>query len=188
MTEKAIFLDRDGTIIVERAYISKEEEVKLLEGAAEGIKLLKKLGFMVIVITNQSGIARGFFTIEDFEKVNQRMLELLRIKGADLDGIYFCPHLKGGIVSKYNIECECRKPKPGLIFKAVVKHNISLAKSFLIGDDIKDLLAGKNAGMRTILVLTGYGREAIKDKGTLLFADYVAKNLAEAAEWIGGGL
>ncbi|RKY88557.1 D-glycero-beta-D-manno-heptose-1,7-bisphosphate 7-phosphatase [candidate division KSB1 bacterium] len=181
-----VFLDRDGTINVEAGYIYRVEDFKLYEFSAEAIKRLNKLGLRTVVVTNQSGVARGFFDEKFVEKVNRKMIKLLNKGGASIDGIYYCPHLPQGKVKKYAIDCDCRKPKTGMIVKAASDLNIDLKKSFIIGDRVSDFLPGKELNMTTILVLTGYGEETYKDickKGNEK-PDYVAKNLLEAVNYI----
>ncbi len=166
----AIFLDRDGTIIEDRDYCSDPKDVKIFPGAPEALRRLKSKGFKLIVITNQSGIGRGFFTREQYRAVEA---ELLRQLGDDLiDATYFCPDVPGQPSS-------CRKPAPGMIIEATREHHIDLARSFLIGDKESDAECGRNAGVRTIRVRTGLDRETINS-----VADWVAEDLPEAVEII----
>ncbi len=159
MKNQAVFLDRDGTVIRDREYLADPAGVELLKGAAAGIKALRQAGFMVIVATNQSGVARGFFTEQDIKRVNERMQELLAVEGAGLDGIYYCPHYPEGKVQEYVKVCYCRKPGPDMLFTAAQERNVDLFKSWVIGDKPTDIEFGFKQGLRTILVLTGYGRE-----------------------------
>ena len=154
--QKAIFLDRDGTINEYRGFVRSTDEFELIPGVAKAIKRLNDTGFLVIVITNQPVIARGETTIEELNEIHNKMETLLGDEGAYLDAIYYCPHHphKGyeGEIPELKIECECRKPKPGLILQAANDYNINLEESYMIGDTENDILAGYNAGCKTILV------------------------------------
>ncbi len=160
-TEKspAVFLDRDGTIIFDKNYLSSPEQVKVYSYAAGSINKLREAGFKIIVVTNQSGIARGMFTEKDLVKVHKRFISLLKEQGAKIDGLYYCPHLGD--------ECMCRKPKTGMVLRAAKEHNIDLKKSYTVGDSVRDYLLGYNMGGKGILVLTGHGKKQqrkIKDE------------------------
>lgn len=179
----AIFLDRDGTINEDVNFLSKPEQLILIDGSAEAIKEANELGLKVIVFTNQSGIARGYFTEDDLHKVHKRLDELLAQKGAKIDAYYYCPHHPVEGNGEYKVECECRKPKDGMLQRASREQNIDLKKSFVIGDRCIDVQAGKTAGATTILVLTGYGRDEYKKcKDENFEPDFVAENLKEAIE------
>ncbi|MBN1595483.1 HAD family hydrolase [candidate division FCPU426 bacterium] len=185
MGRKAVFLDRDGTIIREAEYLSDPAGVELLPGAAEGIRRLQAAGFFIIVTSNQSGVARGFFREEDVQAVNARMQELLRARDAGVDAVYYCPHWQDGVVAGYARECECRKPKPGMLYRAVREHGVDLAASWVVGDKQTDIDFGREAGVRSILVLTGYGmktRAQWPQAGGM--PEHVAQDLYEAAELI----
>jgi len=153
---KAIFLDRDGTINYDGGNISKIEDFRLLPKTAEAIKLINTSEYLAVVVTNQPVVAKGFCSISDVEKIHKKMETLLGIKGAKLDAIYFCPHHPDrgypGENPKYKIKCGCRKPKIGLLKKAQKDLNIDLSKSWIIGDSERDITAGKNAGIRKILI------------------------------------
>jgi len=179
----AIFLDRDGTINEDVNFLSSPEQIVLIENSAEAIKEANELGLKVIVFTNQSGIARGYFTEEDLHRIHKRLDELLAEKGAKVDAYYYCPHHPTEGNGEYKVECECRKPKDGMLRRASREQNIDLKKSFVIGDRCVDIQAGKTAGATTILVLTGYGKEEYeKCKSENLEPDFVAENLEEAIE------
>ena len=156
--QKAIFLDRDGTINKYVGFLRKEEEFELLPGVAEAIKIINKSGYLAIVVTNQPVIARGEVTFEGLETIHNKMETLLGKKGAYLDGIYFCPHHPHsgyeGEVKELKIECECRKPKPGMLLKAAEDLNIDLSQSYVVGDGENDIKAGKAAGCKTVLLNT----------------------------------
>lgn len=174
MTYRAVFLDRDGTINEEVGYLGDPDKLVLIEGAGRALKKLKEAGFKLIVVSNQSGAERGFFTVEDVEKVNQRLIELLREEGVVLDAIYYCPHL----------DCDCRKPNTGMIKKAQQEHNVDPRVSYVIGDKATDMKLAKNAGAIGIMVMTGFG---IGEKNRLEadFAPaYYAQDISDAVRWI----
>lgn len=154
--QKAVFLDRDGTINKYVGFLTDIDDFELLPGAAEAIRTINESGYLVIVITNQPVIARGEVSFEQLQEIHNKMETLLGQEGAYLDGIYFCPHHpdKGfeGEVPELKIDCECRKPKPGLLYKAAVDFNIDLEQSWMVGDGKNDILAGKNAGCQTALI------------------------------------
>ena len=154
--QKAIFLDRDGTINKYVGFLRKVEEFELIDGVADAVKKINQSGYLAIVVTNQPVIARGEVTFSQLECIHNKMETLLGREGAYLDGIYFCPHHphKGyeGEVVELKIECDCRKPKPGMLLKAAEKYNIDLSQSYMIGDGENDIKAGKAAGCRTVLL------------------------------------
>lgn len=181
-----VFLDRDGTVIEEANYLSDLARLALLPGAADAIRLINKEGIKAIMITNQAGVAKGYFP-EGFVGEVHKILELLlEDKGAHLDAIYYCPHHPEGIIEEYRIICECRKPKPGMIKEAANKLNIDLSRSYVVGDRAIDIQLANNIGAKGILVLTGYGdmeQELLKD-GTNGRATYIAADIYSAVEWI----
>lgn len=138
LKNKAIFLDRDGTINVEKHYLYQVEEFEFLPGIIEGLKMLQDAGYILIVITNQSGIGRGYYTEEDFNKLNNWMLDTLELKGVHISKVYYCPHLSDAIIDKYRVKCDCRKPRLGLFYQAVKDFNIDLSLSYSIGDKLRD--------------------------------------------------
>ena len=155
---QACFFDRDGVIIEEADYISDPSLVRLCPFAGDAIRAMHDAGRLVIVVSNQSGIARGYFTEADLRAVEARMNELLAEAGVKIDAAYYCFHHKKGIVPEYAIDCDCRKPKPGMLLRAAKDLDIDLAASFMIGDKESDLEAGLNAGCRGVaLVRTGHG-------------------------------
>ena len=164
---KAVFLDRDGTIIADRGYLKNPDDVELLPGAADGMLRLRKAGFSLVLITNQSGIGRGYFSQATVEKQHQRLAALLAQAGVALDDLRLCPHVP-------DANCDCRKPSPKLLQDAADKLKIDLNRSFMIGDKPSDIAAGRNAGCRTVLV------GPRKDDT----ANYCAPDLARAADVI----
>lgn len=164
--QKAIFLDRDGTINKYVGFLRKEEEFELIDGVAEAVKKINQSGFLAIVVTNQPVIARGEVSFEGLETIHNKMEMLLGKEGAYLDGIYFCPHHPHsgyeGEVKELKIDCDCRKPKPGMLLKAAEDFNIDLSQSYMVGDGENDIKAGKAAGCKTVLVI-GEGTDQKKE-------------------------
>lgn len=163
MVRRAVFLDRDGTINEERDYLWRIEEFSFIDGAVEAIRLLKGAGYLVVVVTNQSGIGRGFYDENDLESLHGHMQAELEREGAGVDACYYCPHHPHHGVGSYAIECNCRKPLPGMLLQAAAELDIDLTASWMIGDKKADMDAGMAAGCRTILVRTGYGAAAAAD-------------------------
>lgn len=149
---KAVFLDRDGTINVEKHYLYKIEDFEFLPGVIEGLKLLQEAGYLLIVITNQSGIGRGYYSEEDFNILNHWMLETLEENGVTVNAVYYCPHLPDAQVEKYRKECECRKPKLGMFLQAIEDFEIDLNKSYAIGDKIRDCAICKESSCCGFLI------------------------------------
>jgi len=149
---RAVFLDRDGTLNVDTGYVSEPQAVRLIPGAAQGAALLAAGGYLLVVTSNQSGIARGLLSEEQANAVDRRVLQLLREHGVAIDHVYRCPHLPAGTVAKFAIECDCRKPKPGLLTRAARELGIDLARSWVVGDRVRDIQAGLAAGCRTVAV------------------------------------
>jgi len=177
MTEKkkAIFLDRDGVINKEVSYLSNPNDFEFIEGSIEALKILKQKGFLIIIITNQAGIARGFFTEETLEAIHSKMIRILKQNNIELDDIYYCPHHPD-----FTGLCDCRKPNTGMLLKAQLEYNIDLTNSYIVGDTLNDIQTGKAARCKTVLVLTGYGKEEQKNIGTII-PDMIFKNLKEFA-------
>ena len=177
--KKAIFLDRDGTINVEKDYIYKSEDLVFEEGTIEALKILKNLGYILIVVSNQSGIARGYFTEEDLNIFNNNMNEILKKNGVEITEFYCCPHHPDGI-GEYKKVCECRKPNNKMIEDAIKKYNIDREKSYMIGDKTSDIGAGIKSNLKTVLVKTGYGLKDMEkiDKNETL----VCENLKDFSE------
>ncbi len=185
---RAVFLDRDGTLNVEKGYICDIDAIELYPGAARAVRLLNDAGILAILVTNQTGAARGFYTIEHVHALNRRVAELLmREAGARLDGLYFCPHYTDGIVAEFTMVCDCRKPAPGMILRAARDFpDIDLAASFVVGDKATDITFARNAGCRGILVRTGYGDQVLVGEYQLLEAqpEKVCADIVEAVAYI----
>lgn len=157
----AVFLDRDGTINVEKDYLYRIEDFEFIEGAPGAIKRLRDAGYLVVVVTNQSGVARGYYTLEDVAVLHRHIQQKLSALGTAIDAFYTCPHHPTAGLGKFRQNCDCRKGAPGLLFRAAAEHHIDLARSFMVGDKRADMEAGRRAGCTPLMVLTGYGaREA----------------------------
>ena len=154
---RAVFLDRDGTINVEKNYLHKIEDFEFIPGAPEAIKRLKDAGFLVIVVSNQSGIGRGYFDEDAVEQLQLHIQDELARLGTSIDAFYFCPHHPDEGLGEYKVVCDCRKGQPGMLLQAAREHDIDLQQSFMVGDKLADIEAGESAGCQSILVLTGYG-------------------------------
>ena len=149
---RAVFLDKDGTLIEDKSYNVNPADMHLTFGAADGLRMMHDLGYRLIVISNQSGVARGYFTEAALEQVEWRLRELLAEIRIPLDGFYYCPHHPDGVIAEYAVTCDCRKPAPGMLFRAAHEHSIDLKISWVIGDILDDVQAGKRAGCRAILI------------------------------------
>ncbi len=156
----AVFLDRDGTINEEVGYLDCLEKLHLIPGAAEAIRLINESGMKAVVVTNQSGVARGIFDEAFVDTVHRRLQEMLAVEGASLDGVYFCPHHPTEGRGSYLRSCDCRKPTPGLLLRAAEELSLDPERSTMVGDTLKDIEAATRIGARGILVRTGYGTEA----------------------------
>jgi histidinol-phosphate phosphatase family protein len=182
VTDRAVFLDKDGTLIEDVPYNVDPAQIRLTPGAVEGLRLLRGAGFRLIVVSNQSGVARGYFPEAALAGVEAKLRELLAAGGAALDGFYYCPHHPGGSVAAYAVACDCRKPLPGLLLRAADDHGIDLARSWLVGDILNDVEAGRRAGCHTVLLDNGHETEWVFSD--LRRPDRVAADLAEAARVI----
>jgi len=173
---KAVFMDRDGTLTGHAHYLSDPNELRIPKSSINALRLLKDSEFKVIVVTNQSGIGRGYFTKDILDEIHGRMFDIIEGEGLRVDALYYCPHIP-------DENCSCRKPKPGLIEQAMKEHDIDPHGSFMVGDQSTDILAGQRAGLSTILVKTGYaGGDGILS----VPADFVASDLFEAVKLILG--
>lgn len=181
----AVFLDRDGTLIEEAEYLSKVEDLRVFEQTFEAVKTLNSHNIPAIVVTNQSGVARGYFDEKNVHTINSELSRILEVKGAHIDAYYYCPHHTKGTMEEYTIECDCRKPLAGMIRQAVKDFdNLDVQSSYVIGDKVVDLDLAKNAGCKGILVKTGYGRKLYEENGEALGASFVAETIKEAVDWI----
>jgi D,D-heptose 1,7-bisphosphate phosphatase len=184
-SQYAVFLDRDGTITHEVGYVDDLAKFHLMSRSAEAIRDLNRLGVKVIVVTNQSGVARGFFPESHVQAVHQRLQEMLTAEGGRLDAIYYCPHHPTEGRGPYTYACDCRKPEPGLLHRAATEHGIRLTDSFVVGDKLSDMGLAHRVGAKGILVLTGYGKEEQKKmQSPEETPDFVADDLLSAVRWI----
>jgi D-glycero-D-manno-heptose 1,7-bisphosphate phosphatase len=186
MKRPAVFLDRDGTINEQMGYINHLSRFVILPGVAEAIRLLNENGILVIIVSNQSGVARGYFPIALVHEVHKYLRETLRQKRAVIDRILFCPHYHRGSVPAYSCDCECRKPKTGLIDAACAEFDIDLPNSYVVGDRHTDIELAHRAGLKGIMVKTGYGMGDIEyvlprvSRGP----DHIARDLLDAVHWL----
>jgi len=181
-------MDRDGTLTEEVGYVNHPQRLRLLPRSAQAVRRLNSAGIAAVVVTNQAGLARGYFSEAVLSAVNAELAARLEEAGAHLDGLYVCPHHPTEGAPPYRMICECRKPKPGLLLRAAADHALDLRRSTLVGDKASDLAAARAVGARGVLVLTGYGlgeweyRRASFD----VEPDHVAPDLLDAVEWVLG--
>ncbi len=182
MMSPAVFLDKDGTLIENVPYNVDPALIRLTPNADAGLRLLRDAGYRLVVISNQSGIARGYFEEDALGPVREKLAELLSELGVKLDGFYYCPHHPKGVVAELSIECDCRKPRAGLLLLAARDLNVDLARSWLIGDILDDVEAGNDAGCRTVLIDSGSETEWRVTPSR--WPSHIARDLARAAEHI----
>ena len=185
---RAVFLDRDGTVTEEVGYLTDLKALTLIPGAASAIRQLNEAGFKVILVTNQSGVARGLFPESLVHEAHARLAQMLEEEGARLDGVYYCPHHPKAGNLPYTMACDCRKPGTGLVDRAVKELDINVSHSFMVGDKWSDVELGQRAGMKSVLVNTGF---AVDDTGNkrpdhVKDPNFTASNLTETVEWILG--
>jgi D-glycero-D-manno-heptose 1,7-bisphosphate phosphatase len=181
----AVFLDRDGTVVEEEGFLCRAEDVRLIPGAGKALHRLNSRGILVCIVTNQSGIARGFFSEADLEPIHARMLADLRKDGAWIDRIVWCPHHPTEGLPPYKADCECRKPRPGMIFRLADAFGVDPARSFVIGDRVSDVELGNGVGAQSVLVLTGYGNTALTEATRAgVKIDHVAPSIVEAVDFV----
>jgi D-glycero-D-manno-heptose 1,7-bisphosphate phosphatase len=181
--KKAVFLDRDGTINVEKDYLYRAEDFQFIDGVPQAIRRLKDAGYLVVVVTNQSGVARGYFSREDVDVLHCHLQSELSRVGTSIDAFYFCPHHPQKGVGELRVDCDCRKGRPGLLLQAAADLSIDLKRSFMVGDKVADIEAGCAAGCLSILVRTGYGDGEV-DKALLVGAGAVVDDLPKAVDFI----
>jgi len=185
----AVFLDRDGTVNEEVEYLTSPRDLRLIPRSAEAIRMANGLGLRVLIVTNQSGVARGLLTEQQLDDIHRSLTEKLAAEGANVDRIYYCPHHPGEGPPPYRGECDCRKPGTGMIRQAVDEFGIDPTLSYVIGDRTVDVDMARNAGAHAILVLTGYGRaeQALCERDGIPL-DYVAENLYDAMTYVSRNL
>lgn len=176
---KAVFFDRDGVINVEKNYLHLESDFSFVSGAVEALKLFKGSGYAIFIITNQAGIGRGYFSEDDYFGLTQYYLSLLKEEGVEVEKVYFCPHHPVFGLERYKVDCECRKPNPGMINQAVLEFGVDLSNSLLFGDKVSDIAAGRNAGVgKCFLVRSGHPLSHEDE----LIADGIFDNIFEYAK------
>jgi D,D-heptose 1,7-bisphosphate phosphatase len=179
---KAVFLDKDGTLIPDVPYNVDPDLITLHDGVIQGLQILKTKGYIFVVISNQAGVARGYFKYSELEKVKDKLNLLLNKEGIEVEGYYFCPHHPAGKVPEYTIACDCRKPEPGMILKAAKDLQIDPEQSWMIGDILNDVEAGNRAGCKTILLDTGNETEWVE--GPSRKPTFIASDFLQAARFI----
>ena len=183
----AVFLDRDGTLIEEVGHLSAIEQIAVFPWTADALRRLHDAGFKLVIVSNQAGVARGFFDEAFVELANATLVGHLTAKGVTIDGVYYCPHHPEGTVERYRVVCECRKPRPGMIRRAVEELGLDPSRSFVIGDRWLDVELAEQAGAQGILVRTGHGAvEAALPAPDRLASPVIVSTLAEAVDWILG--
>jgi D-glycero-D-manno-heptose 1,7-bisphosphate phosphatase len=181
---RAVFLDRDGTLIEEVGYLDRLDRMRLFPESIDALRLLQRAGFRLIIATNQSGIAQGLFTETFVRDLHHHLTELLARGGVKLDGVYYCPHHPEAKLEQYREVCDCRKPGAGLLRQAERDMDLDLARSYMIGDRWRDLQAGQAVGTAAVLMRTGYGASEEANPLPGARADATVDNLAAAASWI----
>ena len=179
-----VFLDRDGTLIEEVGYLSHLDRIVLYPWSIESVKLLNRAGFKVVVVTNQAGVARGLFDEDFIDEAHRFLDQKFGDGGATIDKFYYCPHHPEASVEAYRCECDCRKPKAGMLWKAAQELQLELSHSFVIGDRLSDLRLGPAVGAKSVLVRTGYGETTARELTDDFEVDYTAPELMTAVAWI----
>lgn len=179
--KRCIFFDRDGTVCEEKEYLDDYRKMVIYPFAIEAFKIFKEKGYNIFIITNQSGVARGKFTILEAERQKKHLLDYFLKVNIVIDGYFYCPHHKEGVIKEYAIDCDCRKPKIGLIKQAIPLNNIDKDNSFMVGDKLIDLELAKNIGIKGVLVLTGYGLSELKKAKEAKMEFIVAKDILDMA-------
>jgi D-glycero-D-manno-heptose 1,7-bisphosphate phosphatase len=181
---RAVFLDRDGTLIEESGYLDRLERLEFFPFSVDAVRVLNRAGFVTVIITNQAGIARGIVRESFVAEAHRHIADRVEAGGAKIDAFYYCPHHSDGVIEQYRTACDCRKPQPGLLRRAAKDLDLDLARSFAVGDRWHDVAAGQAVGARGVLVRTGIGlaEEAAPQAGTVPAA--VVDNLMDAAAWI----
>lgn len=178
MIQPAVFLDRDGVLTREMSYVAALDQLEIFSYTAECVAKIKDNGYLTIVITNQSGVARGLLSEEELRKMNRYLM-----KETGVDAVYYCPHYEQGIIPGYAKKCNCRKPQTGMIESACKDFHIDLSKSYMIGDRASDILTGQKAGIKTILLESGYGSAKLEEQVT---PDYILNDLRDVADLLSG--
>jgi D-glycero-D-manno-heptose 1,7-bisphosphate phosphatase len=180
----AVFLDRDGTLNIDAGYLDRKERLMLFPWSLDSVRLLRRAGYAVVVVTNQSGVGRGMIEESFVEEVHQIIQSRLVDIGEKLDGHYYCPHEPSASIEAFRVDCDCRKPKPGLVTRAARDLGLDVERSIVVGDKWSDIGLAKQTGARGVLVRTGYGRSQEKNRQEGLSADAVVDTLMDAVNWI----
>ena len=184
-TRQAVFLDRDGTMIHDMGYLRRLEDLRWFPWSIDAIRMLNRAGFAVCVTTNQGGIGKGLYDEAFVERTHAEMSATLAASGGRIDGWFYCPHHPRAVDPALRLECDCRKPRPGMIHQAAKQFDLDLSRSFVVGDKMADVGLGNAVGAQSILVKTGYGQTEVSlHNGEVPGAAYVAETLAEAVSWI----
>ncbi|MCX5906621.1 MAG: D-glycero-beta-D-manno-heptose 1,7-bisphosphate 7-phosphatase [Deltaproteobacteria bacterium] len=182
---RAVFLDRDGTVCEEVGYLSSVEQLRLIPRAGKAIRKLNQLGYRIVIITNQSGVARGLFSESRLQEIHDELKRQLTEEGARIDGIYYCPHHPTDGAAPYLTDCQCRKPHPGLLLQAAADLKIDLKDSYMVGDHFSDVACGQSVGATSVLVRTGHGEGVLAQRDQWPESPaFIARDLWEAVEWI----
>jgi len=184
MSRAAVFLDRDGTMIEDVGYLNRVEDLRVFPWTVDAIRSLNRAGFLVVVVTNQSAIARGVLTEEGLAEIHAHLDEMLAAEGAKVTAYYYCPHHPEGPVAAYAMECDCRKPAAGMIERAAADLDIDVTRSFVVGDKWVDIGLARAVGASAVLVRTGYGADEARRAAPGLRADAIVDDLGLAANWI----
>ncbi len=186
MKKPAVFIDRDGTINEQRGYINHLSRFELLPGVTDAVKLLNKNNFFAIIVTNQSGVARGYYPVSLVHQIHELMTKSLEREGATIDGIFYCPHHPRGIVPEFTADCNCRKPKTGLVHQALKVFDIDMSNSYVVGDRYVDIELALRLNLKSVLVKTGYGLGEVEYTIPKMPAkpNHVAEDLLDAVKWI----
>lgn len=181
---RAVFLDRDGTLVEEGGYLDRVDRLALFPWSIEAIRILNRAGFRVVVVTNQAGVARGIFPETVVHELHDHLRSLATAAGARIDGLYYCPHHPESSIEQYRLDCDCRKPRPGLLRRAAQDLDLDLRGSYVVGDRWLDVMLAQNVGGQGILVETGYGATEARMPPPGVSADAVLPHLAAAVGWI----
>jgi D-glycero-D-manno-heptose 1,7-bisphosphate phosphatase len=186
VSQPAVFFDRDGTLSREVGYVNHVRRIEAISGGPEAVKRLNDAGIPVVVVSNQAGAARGYFPQSLIDEVNAELSRQYELKGAHFDAIYYCPHLKGSNAPEFNVECDCRKPKTGMVDQAAAELDLDLWRSFMVGDKYSDVQLGFAMNAKGILVMTGYGRGELQwfQDGWHRMPDLIAEDLTEVVDYV----
>ncbi len=185
MKNRAVFLDRDGTLNRDVGYPSRFGQIRLYRFAFRAVRDIRRLGFLPVVITNQSGVGRGLIPEPAVRDIHQKLMSLMERNRAPLSAVYYCPHYDRAAEARYRKDCSCRKPKPGLGRRAARDLGLDLGRSYMVGDKVEDIQFGLSIGAVPVLVLTGFGKKSLaRLKGSRVWPAYVAQNLGTAVRWI----